>query len=96
MSDKPNNIDPAEWARYNASQARTLAVLVGTLDADFELTQYEVVVRELPQDMLEPARDLMIAVGNAASELEGQGEKSDRIAAQLYEAVAVFAKATGL
>lgn len=43
-----------------------------------------------------PLNDLMHAVSRAASELEGQGEKSDRIAAQLLTALAVFQRETEL
>jgi hypothetical protein len=39
--------------------------------------------------------DLTLAVRRAASELHGLSEKSDRIAEQLYAALARFAKDTG-
>jgi hypothetical protein len=48
-------------------------------------------VVELPQAV----NDLTLAVRRAASELHGLSEKSDRIAEQLYAALARFAKETG-
>ena len=57
---------------------------------ELELTPYEVSIEDAS-----PLTDLVQAVRRAASELEGQGEKSDRIAMQLLTALARFAAETG-
>jgi hypothetical protein len=41
-------------------------------------------------------RDLIRTVRHAVNELEGQGAKSDRVAAQLLTALAIFHRKTGL
>lgn len=93
---KPTNLDPVEWAKYNQSMQRTLARMMGFPEPEFDLTPYEIEIRTIPSELAEPARDLMLDVRRAASELEGQGERSDRIALQLITALARFAQETGL
>lgn len=69
----------------------TLRMQMGLDEPELELESYAVQVVELPPEIV----DLTLAVRRAASELEGQGEKSDRIATQLLTALALFAKDTG-
>jgi hypothetical protein len=89
--NRPNNISALDWARYNESQARTLAQLSGLPPAEpgvLELAPYEVRTDT-------PIGDLTKAVERAASELHGQGPKSDRIALQLLAALGRFHTETG-
>jgi hypothetical protein len=95
MSEKPKGISCYDWAKYNAGQDHTLAVLVGEAEPDFDLTPYEVCAN-MASPLAEPARTLMQAVRGAASELEGSSEKGDRIAVQLITALSRFAQETGL
>lgn len=60
-------------------------------DYDCEISDISVELIELP----DAVSDLTQAVMRAADELEGQGSKSDRIAAQLLHALAVFHRETG-
>jgi hypothetical protein len=87
---KPCSIDPVEWALYNESQNRTLAALSGMPAPEpgvLELAPYEIEIRVVESD---PLGELILAVQRAAAELEGQGEKSDRVATQLITALARF------
>ena len=88
---KPNGIDPVEWARYNERMQRTLTMLSRMDHSEVPLERYAVEVVELPPAI----QDLTLAVRRAAGELEGQGERSDRIATQLLTALARFASETG-
>jgi len=58
-----------------------------------EETELESIAIRIELD--EPLQSLLVAVQRAASELEGQGAKSDRISQQLYTALAVFHRETG-
>jgi hypothetical protein len=87
---KPCGIDPVEWARYNASQNRTLAELSGLPAPEpgvLELAPYEVEVRtRIPG----PLDELLGAVNRAAGELQHGGARENRIAVQLLTAAARF------
>lgn len=92
--DKPNNISPVDWAHYNQQ-----GLSMNTIEAAIKRWP-EVFIRvdEVELDEVEgppPHAALTLAVHRAVSELEGQGEKSDRIAAQLLTALARFAAETG-
>lgn len=103
--NQPNNIDPEAWARFNETEqrkpldGRDQPVPQMVVNRDEWLLPFEriaiediaIEVVELPQAV----RDLTLAVRRAASELHGLSEKSDRIAEQLYAALARFAKETG-
>lgn len=89
---EPTGIDPAAWARYNELTSRGPKVRDPRTLRDeptFSLEPYEIRI-----EWAGPISDLMHAVRRAASELEGQGEKSDRIALQLLTAMARFAVET--
>lgn len=60
-------------------------------EAALDLREFEIRV-----ECSGPLNDLMHAVSRAASELEGQGAKSDRVAEQLLTALARFQKETAL
>lgn len=79
MLTRPKNQDPLSWAEFNAALARIPTV---------RLVEIE------PEMRLDAIRRLQLRVRRAANELEGQGAKSDRIAAQLLTALADFAKET--
>lgn len=81
---EPNNRCPVDWARYNEHMQAVRRVdqniaLIAKLEAE--------ALPMLPDFELD---DLLLAVRRAASELEGQGEKSDRIATQLLTALGRF------
>lgn len=88
---KPNNIDPVAWARYNESQARSLAALSG-LPAP-EASADEVVTLEVRTDATGPLRELMGAVRGAAVELQ---DSNAEVATELTIALARFANQTGV
>ena len=93
--DKPKNISAVDWALYNQHAAKTLAEISGMPAPEpgvLDLAPYEIEMRVLHDD---PIDELILAVQRAAAELEGQGEKSDRIAAQLITALARFSTETG-
>jgi len=85
--NEPNNVNPEDWARFNEHTARQAASHMSITEQALCLEPYEIEIRELPDFELE---DLFLAVRRAASELEGQGEKSDRIATQLLTALGRF------
>jgi hypothetical protein len=98
--DQPNNIDPEAWARFNEAQKHTPmegrdhpvpTMVVNRSDWQVRIEEIAIEVVELPPAV----DDLTLAVRRAASELHGLSEKSDRIAEQLYAALARFAKETG-
>jgi hypothetical protein len=93
--DKPNNISCLDWALYNQRAARTLAELSG-----LPAPEPGVAVVEPPEvqwriDITAPINDLLVAVGHAVSDLEGSGELGDKVASNLLQALAKFAKETG-
>jgi hypothetical protein len=97
--NRPNGISVEEWARYNercawqATLARAGLARHGSQhDADMDLAPYEVKIVEAPSAFV----DLETAIHRAASELEEQGEKSNRIATQLLTALARFHAEIGL
>jgi outer membrane murein-binding lipoprotein Lpp len=57
-----------------------------TQDEELQLEEIAIQVVELPAAFA----DLEVCINRAASELEGQGEKSNRIARQLLTALARF------
>ena len=79
-SATPRTTDPAEWARHN-QQAGPGCVVPVEPERPLELA---------PHEVGSPVRELLTAVERAASELHGQGAKSDRIALQLLTAIARF------
>ena len=79
-SRTPRTTDPAEWARHN-QQAGPGCVVTVEPEQPLELA---------PHEVYSPVRELLTAVERAASELHGQGAKSDRIALQLLTALARF------
>lgn len=86
--ERPRGIDPADWARYNERQSRTLATLSG-------MPAPEPGVLELAPYEAGPIHDLLTAVRRAASELEGTSEKGDRVSLQLLTALARYHSETG-
>lgn len=76
----PRTTDPAEWARHNQQVGPGCVVPVEP-ERPLELA---------PHEVDSPVRELLTAVERAASELHGQGAKSDRIALQLLTAIARF------
>lgn len=107
MNAKPQGYSPVDWAFYNAlignvplngllQAARTVSR--GQADAHMSnrfppLAEMD---KALARHLIPPACDeLVLAVNRAVNELEGQGEKSDRIARQLLTALARFAAETG-
>lgn len=94
---------PNEWAEFNRQMANiTLQEMVahypqmlsGLANANVRIDTFEEPISLEVFEVPGPVNDLISAIQNAASELEGQGEKSDRIARQLIEALAVFAAQT--
>ena len=90
---KPTNQDPAAWAEYNQWRSAMCNMFVGNLYAELALTQSAtgIDVRSLPT----PVLNLVIAVRRAATDLELGGERENRIANQLWSALADIAKETG-
>jgi hypothetical protein len=66
-------------------------MVVNRSDWQVRIEEIAIEVVELPPAV----DDLTLAVRRAASELHGLSEKSDRIAEQLYAALARFSKETG-
>lgn len=90
---KPVSLDPVEWARWNESQARTMAALSGLPEPEpgvLDLAPYETETLEVRTEITGPLNELLTAVSRAASELQGTSEKGDRIALQLLTAQARF------
>lgn len=91
--NKPVNMDPESWARYNQQQQATLdrltnheiAVMTGLVDP-----------KPFEHPYAAPARELKAVVNRAVCELEHQGPRSHRIAQQLLEALISFEKETGI
>jgi hypothetical protein len=86
-SDRPGNMDPYEWALYNERQSHTLATLSGLPAPEpgvLNLAPYE--VQQDPPELT----DLMLVINRAAGELQGGGERENRIALQLLTALARF------
>lgn len=98
---KPISQCPNEWAEFNRQMANiTLDEMVANYPqmlsglANVRIDTFEEPISLEVFEVPGPVNDLISAIQNAASELEGQGEKSDRIARQLIEALAVFAAQT--
>lgn len=83
--EQPKNCDPVAWAEWNH---RTAQIMAGQFmpEAEMQLAEYEIEVREMPLAFA----GLETAIHRAVSELENQGEKSNRIATQLLTALALF------
>jgi hypothetical protein len=87
---KPVSLDPVEWARWNESQARTMAALSGLPEPEpgvLDIAPYEINPRAVAA---EPLAELLTSVRRAADELHGTSAKGDRIALQLVNAMARF------
>lgn len=95
--EAPKNIDPEEWARFNAlNAAQPIRRIPGVThrsqhEADMPITDIAIEVVELPPAVT----DLTLAVRRAADELHGTSAKADRIALQLLTALGRFARETG-
>ncbi len=80
-----------EWESMCRDAARQAADALGLDETpELELEQYEIRV-----ELDTPLRDLFAAINQAVSDLENQGEKSNRIAEQLLAAKAKFCRETG-
>lgn len=66
------------------------------IERELELAPYEVVIKAIPSELAEEVHDLLAAMNRAACSLEGQGQRSQRIAVQLLTAMATFTDRTGL
>lgn len=87
--EKPKTIDPFAWAQFNQAIAMNLANAMQLPEPELQLEQYEIRIEETG-----PLNELFRSIRRAVGELEGQGEKSDRIALQLLTAMARFAADT--
>jgi hypothetical protein len=83
--EKPNNQDPHEWAKFNEETARLICEMGGRCST-VEMERMAIRVDEMPEEMT----DLLLAVNRAASELQGGGERENRISLQLLTALARF------
>jgi hypothetical protein len=88
--NRPRSIDPEQWAMWNYRTARALVSAMGpcapTPEDEVDIDDVAIEVIELPPSFA----DLERAINRAASELQEQGEKSNRIAIQLLTALARF------
>lgn len=100
--EQPKNHNHKEWAEFNQQMAnitlQEMASRFPDLMRGFEnMNKIEVVEEPFELQVFEvpgPINDLLTAVRQAVSELAEQGEKSNRIAMQLTEAMARFAAET--
>lgn len=79
------------WHDMQMDAAVQISDAVGIEAPEIELEEIAIRV-----EMDEPLKSLMASIRQAASELEGQGEKSDRIAEQLLGALGKFCLETGM
>jgi hypothetical protein len=98
--DKPKTIDPNSWAEFNQAIARSIAdvpqPIFMTNKGDWEPLELTVEPYEIRVEVNGPLNELVLAINRAVSDLEGQGERSDRVARQLLTALALFARDTDM
>lgn len=75
---------------------RSSAMVIAEEARELDLKPYEIEIRTMPPEIVEPVRELKAVVNRAVCDLEHQGARSSRIALQLLTALVKFEQETGI